>query len=274
MAVMTGYFDDSRTDGRVLTVAGLVCRVEQWEQFELSWADLLERHKVSYLHMKEMMEPNGPFAKWLPPDKHREEVKGFFSDVAAAINNSGLESFSSIVRIRDLNKFNKDHRLRLEAYSLAVYGCMAQIYSLYPQTLVSLIFDHIEKVYSRLERAVKYARGDITFPAMADYVIPTPLPPRCSFREVCPLQAADFIAWETRKHHLKQEDWWTLNSLPHEWSERFAHFKNWSKEKFGTSLPPPRKSIEAVAKNFRVRGGPMFDYRGLSIAHNARNGVW
>ena len=87
MAVVAtkGYFDDSRTDGQICTVAGFVGTFEQWEQFEAAWQAFLARHDVPWLHMKEMGKANG-HKKWLPAEDHRDELKSFFADAALTIN--------------------------------------------------------------------------------------------------------------------------------------------------------------------------------------------
>src|SRR6202035_1470270 len=109
-----------------------------------------------------------------------------------------------------LARFNSEKGLSLEPYALAVYACMLQIRRDYPNGIVSLIFDRIEQVSSRLEKAIGYAKGDPTHPGAADYIQPIPLPANCTFRNVRPIQAADFVVWEIRKHHIQQNEWWEL----------------------------------------------------------------
>jgi hypothetical protein len=87
------------------------------------------------------------------------------------------------------------------------------------------------------------------------------------------MQAADFLAWELRKHHIEQNEWWEKDDRPATWLERFAHYQNWSTEKFGSKLPPTRKSLDALLKLSDVQG-IVWDYRALCIAHEARRGVW
>jgi Protein of unknown function (DUF3800) len=273
MAIISGYFDDSSKDDYVMVLAGLIGDANQWEHFENKWADLLSRHKVPYLHMKEMMSPKGPFAKWLPHEEHRDEVRSFFVDVVAAINSSSLQSYSTIVRLLYLDKFNKKIGLKLKAHPLAVYGCMALIHKAYPGQIISLVFDRIEKIDNSIKTAKKYAAGDSTFRGMLDHIIPIPLPKICTAKDVRPIQAADFLAWETRKHHLKQTEWWEQEGRPDSWAQRFEHYKLWSREKFGSNLPPPRKTLEAVAAQGQMQGS-VFDYSGLIKVHQARGGAW
>jgi hypothetical protein len=273
MAAMTGFFDDSRTDGEVFAVAGLIGNTAQWDFFEQRWASLLDRHGVPYLHMKEMPSSSGPYAKWVPAKDHEAEIRDFFIEVTNAINDCGFDIFGTIIRLKDLNRFNSEKRLSLEPYALAVYACMAHIKTLHPDKVVDLVFDSIERVHSRLEKATAYADSDCAILGIADFIIAKPLPKKCSFRNIRAMQAADFIVWEMRKHHLGQAEWWERSDLPANWNDRFADYQNWSRDKFGTNLPPARKSIAAVAKH-RPFHGSVFDYRGLCLVNDARNGIW
>jgi hypothetical protein len=273
MAVMTGYFDDSRTDGEVLTVAGFVGDERQWDQFERTWSPLLERHGVPYFHMREIPNKSGPFAKWLPPQDHAEEHLAFFTDIVETIGACRFGAFGAIVRTRDLDQFNADKGLSLDPYSLAVYACLLQISKVYPDQFVTMIFDSIEQVHSRLKKAEDYAQSDASHPEAADYVQLMPLPRKATWRNVKALQAADFLVWEIRKHHTQQKEWWELPDRPSDWQDRFEHYQEWSKKKHGTRLPPPRKSLGALAMR-QPLNGMVFDYRGLSLAHDARGGIW
>ena len=74
VALITGNFDDSQSVGDVWTVGGYVGYANQWDYFKSLWKEALQRHGVPYFHMKEMADPDSPFAKWLPPQEHSEEV--------------------------------------------------------------------------------------------------------------------------------------------------------------------------------------------------------
>jgi hypothetical protein len=48
MAVLTGYFDDSRTDGLIFTLAGYVGGERHWEVFQEQWHRALDLHEAPY----------------------------------------------------------------------------------------------------------------------------------------------------------------------------------------------------------------------------------
>jgi hypothetical protein len=88
-----------------------------------------------------------------------------------------------------------------------------------------------------------------------------------------PLQAADFAAWEARKNHLNQNEWWELKDRPQDPDDGWAHMMKWSQEKYGTLIPRARKSMEALVESVPFEG-IVWDYRTLCVAHEARGGAW
>jgi hypothetical protein len=101
--------------------------------------------------------------------------------------------------------------------------------------------------------------------------LPIPLNKSLTFRDVRALQAADFAAWEIRKHHLNQNEWWELENRPTEADEALVHMMQWSEMKFGTQLPA-RKSLDALLESAAIE--VLWDYKTLCEAHEARSGVW
>jgi hypothetical protein len=115
VALITGNFDDSQSTGDVWTVAGYVGYSAQWDYFERLWTEALALHGVPYFHMREMAKSSGPFAKWLPPEEHIEERAAFFKDLVAATRRCGLYMVSSTVWLTDLERFNQETGVGLEA---------------------------------------------------------------------------------------------------------------------------------------------------------------
>jgi len=272
--MMSGYFDDSRTEGEVLAIAGFVGIERKWKRFDKLWPAFLARHGVPYAHMKEMNSPSGPFAKWLPAKEHADELKSYFSDMDGTLHQSKFDRFGSIVRLRDLEKFNKENGLSLDPYALAIYACILHIKRRYFGAIINLFFDRFDHAKSRIDKGLEYAKTDRTDPGVTELIQPIPIQAGLTYQQVRPIQAADFLVWEIRKHNFEQSEWWdSLNVPTLGWSERFESYKSWSREKYGTNLPTPRKSLEALVRNSNVKG-LMWDYPGLCIAHEARGGVW
>jgi hypothetical protein len=271
-AIIKGWMDDSRRE-KFWVVGGYVGAWHRWEEFDTHWPLALAKHNAPHFHMREMADPSGEFAKWLPPEEHRDELAAFFSDLAKVISRSRLVAFCSLVRLQDLERFNTEHGLALEPYPLAAYGCMLLVRREYPDFSTELIFDHVEKVESKLCKARQYADSDKYEAGDFDKIATLALPKGFTFREIPALQAADFFAWEFRKNHEMVSDAFAFMENPGNAEVKFAHLVEWSEARFGTKKPPARKSAASL-----VEGNEFYplvwDYWTLCEAHELRNGVW
>jgi hypothetical protein len=93
MAVIKGYFDDSRSDGRMWTVAGYVGNDDQWSRFQTAWPVVLAKHGVPYFHMNELNSPTGVYKKWHPLNTHQVEVDNFYQGLSRVIGFCVLNGF-------------------------------------------------------------------------------------------------------------------------------------------------------------------------------------
>jgi hypothetical protein len=271
-----GYFDDTQTPGEIWSIGGYVGGEFQWEEFARSWPMALANHDVPYFHMREMADPRGPFAKWHPPEEHESARAAFFADLAKVIGRSGLTGFNCLVRLRDLARFNSEHGLNLQPYALAAYGCMTLVGKDYLGKSTELIFDHVEKVESKLAKARQYAESDYYYgpDGIFDSIVITGLPKKLTYREVPALQAADFWAWEYRKNHLNLGEWWALEERPQNWGdEQWEHMSQWVTDKFGSFEDATRKSLQELLRRSRFTC-MIWHYGELCDAHKARRGVW
>ncbi|WP_166143648.1 hypothetical protein [Methylosinus sp. RM1] len=271
-ATIKGWFDDSRRDD-VWAIGGYAGADHRWEYFDHHWPIALAKHGVPYLHMKEANEAKGVYAKWWPSKEHQAEWSAFLNELAEIIYESRLQFFASIVRLEDLERFNREHGVGLKPYALAAYGCMVVVAREYGELSSELVFDHLEKVDSKLSEAKRYADLDSYNRGDFDRMSITALAKTRTFRDLPAMQAADFAVWELRKHHEKNGEWFDLPDRPLNEDERWEHFQRWSIAKFQTLIPPPRKSLSAL-----VEGNQIFpliwDYDRLCEAHRLRNGLW
>jgi hypothetical protein len=277
-AVMAkGYFDDSRTGDKLWSIGGYVGGNLHWEEFDAHWSMALSNHDVPYFHMREMADPNGPFSKWHPPEEHEPERSAFFLDLAKVIGRSHLTGFNCLVRMNDLARFNSAKGLNLQPYSLAAYGCMLLVGKDYPKnTPIELVFDHVEKVTSKLALARDYAESDHYHGSdgVFDLLVTTPLPKDITFRQLPALQAADFWAWEYRKNHLNLDEWWSLAERPQSWGdEQWEHMNQWVTGKFGSFEDATRMSLQELLRRSQFKC-MIWHFQELCEAHEARGGVW
>jgi hypothetical protein len=271
-----GWFDDSQSTGEVWVLGGYMGSPIHWEVFDTYWPMALANSEVPYFHMREMADPKGPFAKWLPHADHRQEVDNFFSDMTKVISHANLHGFVCAVRLKDLARFNAETGLNLEPYPLAAYGCMLLVGKDYTGKPVEMVFDHVEKIKSKLAKAQEYADSDRYYgpDGVFSKVAMTGLPEEITFRDIPALQAADFWAWEYRKSHLRLNEWWSLEDRPQDWGdEQWSHMDSWFKAKHGSWEAGTRKSLQALLT--RPNFTPMiWSYQELCEAHKVRGGVW
>jgi hypothetical protein len=274
MAMIEGWMDDSRR-APVWAVGGYVGGEHRWERFNELWPMALANHDVPYFHMSEMADPKGVFGKWHPHEDHSAELADFFRGLADVIRQSRLIGICSLVRTADLQRFNEEHGLNLEPYPLAAYGCMLlTARDNLPRMPITLVFDNVEKAHSKLEKAREYADSEQKYePGICDTVVTTPLEKPLTWRDAPALQAADFFAWEFRKNHENVGEWFDFMDQPDDWDERWAHFEQWSLQKYGRKVPTTRKSAAALLDGNEFYA-MIWDYRNLCDAHQARGGVW
>jgi hypothetical protein len=219
--------------------------------------------------MKEMGKRAGVYAKWHPPHEHYGEMARFFSDVAKTIGRCGIEGFGAITRLQDLQRFNAEKCLSLQPYPLAAYGGLIALYNRHPHEAIELFFDRVEKVQSKLCQAGEYADTDQHYAGDFDQIQMIPVNKCYTAKDVLPLQAADFLAWEWRKSHIDRSGWWDQDDKPDGWDEKWADFEAW----MAKENPRTRKSLLALLERTNFTG-LIWDYEKLCEAHKARGGVW
>lgn len=267
LAVIKGWFDDSRREG-VCALGGYAGADHRWEHFDLNWPIVLAKHGVPYLHMKEAHDPTGVYAKWLPAQAHQEEWVNFLGDLAAVIHESRLVFFGSIVRLSHLEKFNREHGLNLQPYSLAAYGCMIVVAREYGELTSELFFDHLEQVHNKLALARGYAESDSYNTSDFDRMLVAGLPKAITAKELPAMQAADFMTWEFRKNHERIGEWFDIPDKPTDDDARWGHMERWL-----SSVAPPRKSVAALVEGNQI-APIIWDYDRLCEAHDLRSGKW
>jgi hypothetical protein len=273
IAVLKGYLDDSKSDGQAWAVGGYVGGDHHWKAFDENWPVQLAVHGVPYFHMKEMHIPDGVYAKWNPPKDHQPEWIRFLGDMGGVIEHCRLLGIASIVRLEDLDRFNRQTGLALEPYPLTLYGCMILLAKEYPGEPIQITVDRLEKASAKVAVAQKYADSDSVYAGDFDRTVVSPLPKELTFREVPAIQAADYIAWEYRKNHRNINDWFLLGDKPRDFDERWDAFNDWYMLKYGDQRSTLRKSAEPLLRNNRFTS-LVWDYDQICDASRLRGGVW
>lgn len=272
-ALIKGWLDDSRREA-IWSVGGYIGGEFQWEYFEEHWPKALASAGVPYFHMKETGKPNGIFAKWHPPQEHSAEWASFFASLAEVIRDSHIFGILSVVRGGDLERFNSERQLALEPYPLAAYGCMLlAARQNIPGISIELIFDRVEKVERKLATARDYAEADNYWKGECDSIKVMGLDKNTQLVDLPSMQAADFVAWEFRKHQERIAEWYELGDLPPDADEAWERLQKWILEKYGSHENAARKSAQALIEPQRF-ANLVWDYRTLNEVHELRGGVW
>jgi Protein of unknown function (DUF3800) len=194
--VIEAYFDDSgkQSDSRYVCIAGFLAHISYWSDFVVRWDHLLLKHGIPYLHMKELMTSNGEFESIGIEQRH-----AIINESIKIIKDTMLIGFGAAV---DANYWNTLTRKFQKQYGNAQEFCFERILRLIQNRInrsgnrdyVSVTFDHdMELSKPRLTRYDNILKRD-------DWA-------RERFVSICfanskgykPLQAADILAWETRK---------------------------------------------------------------------------
>lgn len=196
--------DSNDPRARVVTVGGYLAPEEHWESLERRWGRVLNDFKVPYLHMREFAHSRGAYEGW------RDDVgrrNAFMAQIAAAINDSGLQSFSTTVLLSVYNRFNREYRLR-EAlgapYALGLLKTLAEIVSWRDRhgrsdALIPIIEsgDNDQREFTRvLGRLGEWDIGPAKRPV---FQAKRWKDERGAVQYCIPMQSADFIVYESAK---------------------------------------------------------------------------
>lgn len=273
MGVLKGYFDDSGTDSdpqhHACTVAGFIGSVTSWATLEKTWRQILDRHDVPYLHMKQCAHFRPPFSKW----KHDEEGRArFLKELTNAIGEVNLYGVGTTIRIPDLHRFNRDKDRNIGAFELGVYGCLLDVAAKIPEEPLELVFDRFPKIYKKLAAVEDYASTDPLYPNCHKRVGIIPLPEPLSFKTVPGIQAADFLAWEMRKSCENKREWFEAREMDDHSEEWRNSLVQWTLETRGR-FPDERMSCSGLL-GASIIEGIVLDYKALCQADAIRSGRW
>lgn len=250
MGVLRAYFDDSGdpsdSDLSACALAGYVGTFESWNFFEPEWREALDRHGAPYFHMNELGHLDGELGKKFGGRENEAARNAFFEDLIKVICNAGLVGFAAVVLKDDLRRFNNERRLRLNAISLCIFACMNEIFCTFKNDLIEMRIDGFDKATSKIEAAVQIAKSHPSGDA-SEHIDVNVLSGGFSFKNVLPIQAADFLAYEGLKYNAKRD----------------------------LTLDPPKQriSFRFLTEACDVTGS-VWNYELLNELHEVRDGSW
>jgi Protein of unknown function (DUF3800) len=207
METLSAAFDDSGSDGLgpVFVLAGYLAGVESWKTFTVEWANELQRPpSIPYLKMKEANSLRGPFWGWSATG--RDEKLDRLSDVIVRHVPFGISSTIFWEDWRTVAGKNAD--VPLVPYDFLYHSTMAvtaqHVIKKFPRkSKVDFVFDDQEGAGTRA--AFYYSTIRNWHTSEEREVIAGP-PVQRDEKIFLPLQAADMIAWQTRRFVFDNRD--------------------------------------------------------------------
>lgn len=213
IAMFTAYFDESSGPANAYSVAGYVATVEQWSEFERELLHLAQDEGYQVLHKADLENFRKEF-EWPNLTQEEKEAKRLRINkrVCGSILRRVNAGFSVSVLKSDWEEVDKgrfEEHLGKSFYAAGAFYCMRFVSTwaddFNRQQPIRYVFergaqgrDEVEAMLRRFDKeaATKsmYRLGGWSFEPKKEQVIKGVLYPA-----VVPLQAADFIAYETYK---------------------------------------------------------------------------
>jgi Protein of unknown function (DUF3800) len=289
MPPIKGYFDESGDERdpqhSALAVAGYIAPADCWPDFDSGWQTVLEEFQLPHFHMRELQKRVGAFASWNENAPQAEAA--LLAALAGLIAKAKLKGCGAVIALNDLRRFNAETGATIDAKALGIYACALSARQFYETDDMELLFDRMIESNSILALAESYGKSDKYYPFMQNFPDFTALPKNhpTGARQVPGLQAADFLAWESRKNYELKRSWfegehpspdsphWGTSLLKWHMEERMAHMLKHGVKEIPIGRDLMRRSLSALADAAPTEG-IIWDYRALRIAHNARGGIW
>jgi hypothetical protein len=203
--MLTAYFDESGTDAtsEVVTLAAYVSPVERWTRFTVEWVAVLRdpRFAVGEFKTADWYGKYGEFHKFRDP-KRLVNWRRLWAMLTRLIDKRVRFGVSVSIPVRQHEALTKP-RLPAksafrDAYVLAMQACLEAIQQSEERRgeRVACVFDDGHKHKGLAEARF---RGIVRDRGWEESVF-DPSVTRASSAQVPPLQAADALAWTTRKH--------------------------------------------------------------------------
>lgn len=135
MAAFSGYYDTggAQHQGRVVVTAGVVATVDEWNEFDSRWLDVLRKYEIASFHMAEIAQWNddNDISKWPLVDGKRDEQRRreFLTELALVGSGAVRQAFVRAVVLDDYRVIDARFPLTEKIggpYSLAQAACLIQ----------------------------------------------------------------------------------------------------------------------------------------------------
>ncbi len=205
--MLLGFFDDSGKESdpsnKIVCAAGYIASASaMWVGLHEMWSNYLLMHGLDELHMKEIMcqeSKEKPFCDW-----DWQKKKSVLEDFSAAIKVSRIVGFGVAVDAEAWRELPKE-LTKIEGtaqefcFMRLIRMIVSRVKKSVPNERLAILFDCDEGFTpARFKRYLAIRKRQ---PEDAEYLISFGVGEPKSYLS---LQAADFLAWETRAHLLRQ----------------------------------------------------------------------
>ena len=210
MLMLKAFIDDSHSGptGPVFVLAGYISTAEKWASFAEKWQAILdEPPKLEYFKMVEAFNRRDQFEGW-DVDARDVRLKAFVD----TINDYAMEGVVSILPLEPFNRIffsnfpsKRFWRLFERLYFVSFYGIMATVFHYMEVRQIDGKVDFIFDKGNEAPVNILWAYDSFVNSAPADIRrhigALTPVFEDDKNRDFLPLQAADMLAWQARRHH-------------------------------------------------------------------------
>lgn len=202
LVMLQAYIDDSqgKSGGRPLVLAAYVHSAEEWIAFSDAWdAALREDPAIGYFKMVEAQNLRGEFKGWSHGKRTKKLLR--LAEVIGEFGPLSLDCRLSVSSHKTLLKPHAPYGLASPYYPLVfalVCGVARACYAYGAHVPIDFIFDKQDNVSKQVLLFWDYTI-DQQPKEWAKLINPSPI-----FRddkEILPLQAADMLAWHTRRDY-------------------------------------------------------------------------
>ncbi len=209
-------------------VAAFLAPAKVWDRLNQRWGELLSETGLTEFHTKDCIQGTGEFAKY--KGRRRDERDVIYGRFLKIIIKAGVRGFVSIID-NDAHKQLSDRLGAIRStgydpYYLAFqHECEMIALRLYADGIPESQSAHFwfdqrgEKQNARVRELYDSTKASQT---LADFTRRLGMLNIANSQEIRPLQAADVLAWEARRHfvdHAFVKDGFPREAVRHQWNQ-------------------------------------------------------
>ncbi len=208
--MLRAYFDDSGKEsvGQFVCMAGYLAVGEMWNVFTTAWQHAILKYGISGIHMRDLIPLQGEYGQLGWDTQKRDEVISHFIEIIKTTQLIGFGVGVDGSAWRELRKLNeKVPNVQTFCFSRIMRMLIDRLKAAAPRDFLSLYFDTDPEFGAARLKLFDHLRGKD--PDARRYLLSLTFADTSLFTG---LQAADMLAWETRKELVQKAGGFTSTS--------------------------------------------------------------